>query len=70
MVKGVIRQKEHLTTKTFLEEPTVVGKGMNKFLMKVKFKGSKVFRFGNGSEWLSALDFNSVCPGLNPQSGL
>ena len=36
MVKGVIRQKEHLTTKTFLEEPTVVGKGMNKFLMKVQ----------------------------------
>ena len=43
---------------------------MNKFLMKVKFKVSKVFSFGNGSEWLSALDFNSVSPGLNPQSGL
>lgn len=28
---------------------------MNKFLMKVKFKGSKVFSFGNGSEWLIAL---------------
>ena len=26
MVKGVIRQKEHLTTKVFLEEPTVVGR--------------------------------------------
>lgn len=43
---------------------------MNKFIMKVKFKGSKVFSFGNGSEWLIPLDFNSVSPGLNPQSGL
>ena len=40
---------------------------MNKFL--VKFKGSKVFSFGNGSEWVSGLDFKSVSPGLNPQSG-
>lgn len=70
MVKGVIRQKEHLTIKVFLEEPTVVGRVWKKFLMKVKFKGSKVFSFGNGSEWLIALDFNSVSPGLNPQSGL
>ena len=43
---------------------------MNKFVMKVKFKGSKVFSFGNGSEWVSGLDFKSVSPGLNPQSGL
>ena len=34
--------------------------------MKVKFKGLKAFSFGNGSEWLSALDFNSVFPDLNP----
>lgn len=39
---------------------------MNKFVMKVKFEGSKVFSFGNESEWLSALDFNSVSAGLNP----
>ena len=67
MIKDVIRQKEHLTTKIFLEEPTVVGRVWTNFWWSWSLK---VFSFGKGTEWLSALDLNSVSPGLNPQSGL